>query len=83
VDLQQPYNLSSIYIYDVESEGTFTVEYQDTNGDWIKIVDYFSQYYNRWTPTDVNITAQNLRFTKLQNQAKISEVAIFGTPVVN
>ena len=63
---------------------TFTVEYQDASGNWIKIVDHFTLHFNRWIPfPQLNITAQNLRFTKLQNQAKIGEVAIFGTPLVN
>ncbi len=84
VDLQQPYLIDAIYLYDIEGAGTFTVEYQDASGNWIKIVDHFTQHFNRWIPfPQLNITAQNLRFTKLQNQAKIGEVAIFGSPLVN
>lgn len=84
IDLQQPYNLDAVYIYDIEGEGTFRVEYQDASGNWVTILEHFTQHYNRWIPaTDLNITAQNLRFTKIENQAKIGEVAIFGMPVSN
>jgi len=84
VDLQQPHNLDAVYIYDIESAGTFRVEYQDANGNWIIILEHYTEYFNRWIPAaNLNIVAQNLRFTKLQNSAKIGEVAIFGTPILN
>jgi len=84
VDLQQIYNLDAIYLFDIESDGNFRVEYQDNNGNWIEIFTYFTWPYNEWYKKDnLNITTQHLRFSKLANSAKIAEVALFGTPVAN
>ena len=84
VDLQQAYNLESIYLFDVESDGNFRIEYLGANDIWIEITTYYTAPYNVWTPFDnLNITTQRLRFSKLNNSAKIAEVAIFGTPLSN
>ncbi len=84
VDLQEVYNLDAIYLFDIESDGNFRVEYKDTNDNWVEIFTYFTWPYNEWYVQDnLNLTTQYLRFTKLENAAKIGEVALFGTPVNN
>lgn len=84
VDLQQDYLLDGVHLFDVESEGNFRVEYQDSNGNWVEIVTYYTDWYNKWMAYDnLNITTRYLRFTKLLNPAKVGEVALFGVPVSN
>jgi len=81
VDLQQVYNLEAIHLYDIESDGLFRVEYQNSNGNWVTITDYLTLPYLEWHElNNLNLAVQYLRFTKLENSAKIGEVAIFGTP---
>lgn len=82
VDLQELYNLDAVYLFDIESDGNFKVEYQDANGNWVELFTYFTAPYNEWFKQDnLNISTQFLRFTKLNNSAKIGEVALFGLPV--
>lgn len=84
VDLQQLYNLVAIHIYDIESDGQFRVEYKNNNEDWVEITTYFTVAYRQWHElNNLNLTTRYLRFTKLQNSAKVGEVAIFGTPIAN
>ncbi|MFK7979584.1 MAG: fibronectin type III domain-containing protein, partial [Saprospiraceae bacterium] len=84
VDLQQMYSLDAIHLFDIESDGDFRVEYQNSNGDWVIIADFFTAAYRKWHElNNLNLSVQYLRFTKLHNSAKIAEVAIFGTPLNN
>lgn len=84
VDLQQLYNLTAIHLYDIESDGQFRVEYQNSSGNWVTITNYLTVKYRQWHElNNLNLTTRYLRFTKLQNSAKIGEVAIFGIPVNN
>ena len=81
LDLQQNYVLDAIYLFDIESDDDFKVEYQNSLGNWIEITTYFTAKYNEWHALDnLNITTQHLRFTKILNPAKIGEIAIFGLP---
>lgn len=81
VDLQQKYELDAIHIYDIESDGQFKVEYKKNNANWEIITTYYTAGFRKWHQlNDLNLTTQYLRFTKLQNSAKVGEVAIFGTP---
>ena len=82
VDLQQVYDLAAIHIYDIESDGHFRVEYKNSSGDWVIITDYFTLAYREWHElNNLNLAVQYLRFTKLENSAKIGEIAIFGASV--
>jgi len=84
VDLQQVYNLEAIHLFDIESDGKFMVEYKDDNDDWIVLANYYTLAFNKWHElNNLNLSTQYLRFTKLDNSAKIGEVAIFGLPVNN
>jgi len=82
VDLQQLYNIAAIHLFDIESDGQFRVEYQNSNGNWVTITNYFTVKYRKWHElNNLDLAVRYLRFTKLQNSAKVGEVAIFGTPV--
>ncbi len=84
VNLQQNYILDAIYLFDIESDGVFKIEYQNNAGSWIEIGTYFTAAYNQWHAFDnLSITTQYLRFTKLENSAKVGEVVISGVPAVN
>ena len=82
VDLQEIYNLEAIHLFDIESDGKFIVEYKNNNGDWLPIANYYTLAYRKWHElNNLNLSTQYLRFTKLDNSAKIGEIAIFGLPV--
>ncbi|MEM1119853.1 MAG: hypothetical protein AAGJ18_05355 [Bacteroidota bacterium] len=84
VDLQQAYHLEAIYLFDIESDGRFRVDYQNSNGDWVELFSYYTAPFNKWIKRDnFNVATRYLRFTKLDNSAKIAEIALFGTPVGN
>ncbi|MGK0363328.1 MAG: hypothetical protein ACI85O_000373 [Saprospiraceae bacterium] len=81
VDLQQCYDLSSIYIFDGSGIDILKIEYQDGNGDWQLIEDYLTEKNFEWHEFgNLTMTTRHLRLTKQGNQAKINEIAICGTP---
>ena len=81
LDLQQCYDISSIYLYDGNGKGTFRIEVQKANGDWELVTNYETEFYNQWIPLkNLNVTGQFLRFQKLGNNAQINEISICGFP---
>lgn len=81
LDLQTCYQLSKIELFDGPGDGMFRIEYLDNEDNWQLIEDYDAPLINAWYEiNDLNITTRYLRFTKLENQAKINEIAICGFP---
>ncbi len=81
LDLQDCYEISTIYLYDGNGRDTFRIEYQKPNGDWELIANYDTEFWNQWRTIDmVNVTCQFLRFQKLSNEAQIKEISICGLP---
>lgn len=81
LDLQLCYRLNSIYLFDSDGTDTITIEYQDTMGNWVHLLDYETIKNNEWHEIEnINVITRFLRFTKQTNQAKINEIAVCGFP---
>lgn len=81
LDLQTCYQLSKIELFDGAGSGMFSVEYLDNENNWQLIENYTTTLVNAWYEIDdLSVTTRFLRFSKLENQAKINEIAICGFP---
>lgn len=82
LDLQKCHIISEISMYDGSGTGTIDIEYQDANGNWIALPTVTTDLYNQWQRVEnLNIITRILRITKNQNQAKILEISLCGTPL--
>lgn len=78
VDLQQPYTLSQIWLYDYNSSGLFEVLAQETaSSNWTPIVEYTTSLYKTWVVHEVDCTTQHLKFRK-GSGGIVSEVILYG-----
>ena len=81
LDRQQAYQLHTFHLYDLNGADTFRVEYKDAIGNWVLLFDYYTIAYNSWVSfEELNVTTRFLRFSKLNNGAAVSEIALCGFP---
>ena len=80
VDLGQVYDLSKLYLFDVNDIGTFSIWY-GSPGNWLKLVDYDCGNYKEWKGFQVNVQSRYLRFAMMEQGANIAEVVCYGVPV--
>ncbi|MFT6706851.1 MAG: cephalosporin-C deacetylase-like acetyl esterase [Flavobacteriales bacterium] len=79
LDLQVCHLLNSIQLFDGSGIGVFRIEYQDIDGNWTLLEDYTTSLWEEWYEiTDLNIETRYLRFTKLDDSARINEIALCG-----
>ena len=80
LDLGQAYDLSSIFLRDIQDNGAFNIWY-GSPGNWTPILDYNTAAYNEWSENSVNIRTRYLRFGMMDKQANIAEVVLYGRAV--
>ncbi len=78
VDLGKVYNITNIYLRDVNSSGLFSIFY-GYPGSWNFLLKDNCKGYNSWNAHNINnIKTRYLRFKKDDNGAKIAEMVIYG-----
>jgi len=81
VDLGKEYQLSAIYLHDMEDTYNFTVAYGDASNWTTLFVDPCSSF-NTWSTHETDVTTRFLRFSMYQNVfAAVNEIILYGTPV--
>ncbi|MFK7807264.1 MAG: HYR domain-containing protein [Saprospiraceae bacterium] len=79
LDLQECHNLTSIKLFDGNGIGDFRIEYKDLNDNWVLLENYSTSLWQEWYEIgNLNIDTRYLRFTKLDNSARIREIALCG-----
>src|SRR5688572_6581463 len=70
INLGNPAKISSIYLRDVNNKGAFKVE-AGLPGKWIPVLMDSMQGYQTWNEHKTNVTTQNLRLTRAQDDANV------------
>lgn len=82
VDLGKEYQISEIYLHDMNDIYNFTVEYGD-GYNWSTLFVDPCDTYKTWSENETNISTRYLRFSMYQNVfAAVNEIIIYGTPTV-
>lgn len=84
IDLGQDYNLTDIYVYDVNGGGNSTDSLSFYNGtpfNWTYLATNNLALYNQWGANSVNVTTRYLRVKINSRNALFNELVLYGTPV--
>lgn len=76
VDLGKERNLSSLWIYDGNGNGKLVISVGKP-GAWKEVLTYGCEQYNKWVPLTMDVTAQYVRFTRMEAGAQFAEVAFY------
>jgi len=79
INLQNPVELTSIFLRDVKSKGFFKIE-AGSPGNWTVIATDSLKLYELWKRLPVTVVTQYLRFTRGQG-GNVSEVVLYGCPL--
>ena len=79
IDLGQTYNLTDIYLRDVNASGNFVVEV-GSPGNWTTVATDSLSSYNAWKAHAVSVATQYVRVTRTNAGANMSELVLYGTP---
>lgn len=79
IDLGQLYDLSDIYIRDINDIGNLTIS-TGTPGSWTPLFTDSLGNYNAWNAHAVTVTTRYVRVTKAGQSSNVGEIVLYGSP---
>lgn len=79
IDLGQNYDLTDIYLRDVNDIGNIVIS-AGSPGSWTTLFTDGLTGYNTWNAHPVSVTTRYLRVTRTNLSANISEIVLYGAP---
>ena len=79
VDLGQNYNITDIYLYDLNGNADFTVE-TGSPGNWSPLFVDNMATYQTWNAHAVTVNTRYIRFTTADGDCRAYEVVLYGAP---
>ncbi len=77
IDLGEMYDLTDIYVYDMNNSGQLTVEF-GSPGSWLPLTNINLNKYLKWRGKSVNAQTQYVRVTRETAGAIFAEVVLYG-----
>ncbi|MEZ4886797.1 MAG: fibronectin type III domain-containing protein [Chitinophagales bacterium] len=78
IDLGALYDLTDIYVFDLNSSGNLIIEY-GSPGSWLPLASFNLNKYLKWRGQSVNAQTQYVRITRESAGAIFSEIVIYGS----
>ncbi len=78
INLGEQYDLTDIYVFDLNNSGQLTVEY-GSPGSWLPLTSFNLNKFLKWKGKSVNISTQYLRLTRETSGATFSEIVLYGS----
>lgn len=79
IDLGQSYDLTDIYLRDVNDIGNLVVQ-TGSPGSWTTQFTDSLSHYNAWNGHAVSVTTRYVRVTLTSQSANMSEIVLYGSP---
>ncbi|MDF2834683.1 MAG: hypothetical protein K0Q63_323, partial [Paenibacillus sp.] len=79
IDLGQLYDLTDIYIRDINDIGNLTIS-TGTPGSWTTLFTDSLGNYNEWNAHPVTVTTRYIRVTRAGQSANVGEIVLYGSP---
>ncbi|RMG27945.1 MAG: hypothetical protein D6730_06160 [Bacteroidetes bacterium] len=79
IDLGQPYDLSKIFLFDVQDVGTFKVWFGEP-GNWVELFTHDCGKYKKWVGFPAVVQSRYVRLAMMEQGANIAEVVLYGLP---
>lgn len=79
VDLGEDYDLSKVFLYDINGTGNFVI-WTGEPGNWEEIATHNCGKYKEWVSFQIDRTTRYIRFSKMEQDANIAEVVCYGIP---
>lgn len=78
IDLGQTYNLTDVYLRDVNASGNFIVE-TGTPGSWTTQFTDALSLYNTWNAHPLTVATRYVRVTMANANANMAEIVLYGS----
>ncbi|MFD0673432.1 fibronectin type III domain-containing protein [Cohnella sp. GCM10027633] len=79
IDLGQSYDLTDIYLRDVNDAGNYVVS-AGTPGSWTALFTDGLAGYNSWNAHTVSVSTRYVRVTMTNKSANVAEIVLYGSP---
>jgi hypothetical protein len=76
IDLGRERNVSTLWIYDTNGKGDLVISAGEP-GNWREVTTYDCGKYRVWVPITMDLTTRYIRFTKMDQGANFSEIAVY------
>ncbi|MFD0675044.1 hypothetical protein [Cohnella sp. GCM10027633] len=80
IDLGQSYDLTHVYLRDVNDIGDFKVFAGSPSTSWTLLFTDDLGSYNAWKPHAVSVTTRYVRLSMASKTSNMSEIVLYGTP---